>query len=488
MKHSIGTMILVAAFGLAGFADVSGQAVSGTPVRLTLDDAVRTARGNNPAYLQATNSLRLNRTSTLMTWGNTLLPRVSLNLLNTSARGNVVQTAFDNFGNPIENPEDSWRYSSNSSQDLNFSWSFTGTSLFRDHRNMQIANEGRVIQVETQDNQIERTVKQRFLAVQQAQFQLELQETVLVDRQRDLVTTERRYALGQGTRVDVRRAELTISQQAQTLANQRRTLQQALLQLRTELGDPELGPIEIVPTPITVFEPSGLDANALVLIAQTSSPQARTAANSLESQRLSLTDVKQRSWVPTFNSSFRLGRSVNGRDLSDAIFEVSDYDSGKNLSFNLSLSFPIFSNYFQTKNSVTQAEVNFENQENTYRQTQLQFEETVRSAHQNLVSQYEALVLSVESAEIAADALRLAREAYAIGGSTFDQLQQSVTDDENARRDVITTQYSFITNFITLENAIGLAVPVDESAYARAVAALGDLSGGGAGLDGAEGN
>ena len=489
MKQMMRVTSLVLVCTLFLVNDGVAQNVQGVPVQMTLDDAIRIAMSNNPGYLQANNNLRLNRTNTLLTWGNTLLPRVSLSVLRTSVGGNVVQTAFDNFGNPIQNPDSEWRYSSSSNQSLNFSWGFTGTSLFRNHREMQLTNEGREIQFETQTNQIERTVKQQFLSVQQSQFQLQLQDMILVDRQRDLITTERRRALGQGTtRIDVRLAELAIKQQEQTIATQRRTLQLTLLTLRATLGDSGLGPIEIVPTPIAVFEPSGLDAEALVLVAQTSSPQARSAENTLENQALSLTNVKQNAWIPSFTSSLRLGRGINARDLTGALFEVADYPDGKDLSFTLTLSFPIFSNYFQTKQQLTQAQVNYENQEATYRQTQLDFERTVRSGYQNLVSQYEALVLAVESGEIAADALRLARDAYAIGASSFDQLQQSVTGDANARRDVINAQYSFITNFINLENAIGLPVPVGDAAYARALAELGDISTGGIGLGAAGGN
>jgi outer membrane protein len=489
MRDAIRVLSVVSAFVLLSAS--GGQAqdiVSGTPVSLTLEEAIRSARQNNPQYLTARNNLRLNATNTRNTWANTLLPSVRVNLLSTGAGGNARTTSFDNFGNPIQNPITNWVYNSSSSQNLNFSWSFTGTSLFRAHREMQITNEGREIQVETQTNTVERNVRNQFYAVQQAQFQLALQQTILADLERDLNTTNVRYALGQGNTVQVRQAELAIKQQEQSIAQQRRQLQQSLLTLWTTLGDPDLGPIELVPAPIRVFEPSGIEVESLVLIAQTSSPQARSAENSIESSRMSLTNAKQTAWLPSFSSSFRLGRGVNARDMSGAIFELTDYEGGRDMSFSISLNFPILSNYFQTKNSLTQAEVSFQNAQENHRQTRLDFEQSVRSAYQNLLGQYEAIALAVESRAIAADALRLAREQYALGASSFDALQQSIRADENARRDVINAQYSFINSFTQLETATGVPIPVDEAAYARAVAELGDLSDAGIGLGGPGGN
>lgn len=162
--------------------------------------------------------------------------------------------------------------------------------------------------------------------------------------------------------------------------------------------------------------------------------------------------------------------------MTEELFVLSDYGGERDMSFSLGVRLPILSNYFQTKYNLVQAEVNLQNQEAQFEQTQLNFEQSVRSAYQNLVGQYEALRLAVISRDIAADALRLAREEYQLGASTFDQLQQIVDADESARDAVINAQYNFINNFIALENAIGLPVPVDPSAYERAVQELGDLA------------
>ncbi|HSG49630.1 MAG TPA: TolC family protein, partial [Longimicrobiales bacterium] len=69
-----------------------------------------------------------------------------------------------------------------------------------------------------------------------------------------------------------------------------------------------------------------------------------------------------------------------------------------------------------------------------------------------------SLRLAERSAEIAQEALRLAREEYRIGTRTFEDLRQAIDSEADTRRQLIKGRYAFVDALLSLEEAVGTRV------------------------------
>ena len=124
-------------------------------------------------------------------------------------------------------------------------------------------------------------------------------------------------------------------------------------------------------------------------------------------------------------------------------------------SFSVFLSLPALENYFQDRADVARAQVELENQELGLRERRLTVEQQVRTELINLRNQHQSLELATRSLSIAGETVRLAREEYRLGTRTFEQLQEAVGQEADARRQVIQARYGFVDALLTLEEAVG---------------------------------
>ena len=72
-----------------------------------------------------------------------------------------------------------------------------------------------------------------------------------------------------------------------------------------------------------------------------------------------------------------------------------------------------------------------------------------------LQNQWETIQIAERALAIAGEALELAREEYRLGTRSFDQLQRSVADEAQARRQQIEARYGFVDALLDLEAAVG---------------------------------
>jgi len=252
--------------------------------------------------------------------------------------------------------------------------------------------------------------------------------------------------------VDVLNAELAIEQQALALQQQRARYEQAKLTLRTELGEDELGDFSLAEEPLPIFDPSDLDAEALVLRALEVNPELRQSRIAVESAQLGLSENRN-AWWPTVDLGMRVNRVAQTRE-SDAFFDVT-FDEDLESNFYIQLSVPMFNSFFQNRQSIHQAEVELDNRREAERESRLRIEGTVRGAVLELENQWQSLRLAERSAEIAQEALRLAREEYRIGTRTFEDLRQSIDQEAETRRQVIQARHQFVDALLSLEEAVG---------------------------------
>lgn len=472
-----GAALLAAAALLAVGAlpgPLAAQATPGDTVVLTLEEAIQRAEGQNPAYRQTLNNLSLNPVETRTTWANQLLPSANLSAFSTNYNGNIRRVAFDNFGNPIDNPESEWSFFSRTSQSLSLNWGIQGADLFNTHDRQQRTNFERELAVRAERSTLGTQVERQYFETLEQRELMRMEEELLAARERDAAFSAELLRLARNGRVEVLNAEFAVEQQRATLQSQRSSYEQAKLALRTQIGETDLGPFRLADEPLPVFDPSSLETERLVRTALAANPTVLQAESSVASQRLGVDEAKNQ-WWPSLNLGYSLSRTAQALE-GDALFDATPNED-LDQNFSITLSFPFFNNYFGNQQAIEQAEVQHDNAQEQLRQTRLQTEQEVRGAILNLRGQYESLRLAERSLEIARESLELAREEYRMGTRTFQDLQSSIDNEASARRSVITARYGFVDALLTLEDAVGTQVagesPVTDATGAEAPGATG---------------
>lgn len=451
-RGSVATLVALALFWTAGSSGLSAQhpAADGT---LTLDEALELARQHNPDYRQARNDLELSGPAHRAAWG-AFLPDLSLSV-GTGLNFNRRLTAFDNFGNPIENPVAEWRTASNSYQSVS-----AGVTLFdggrRFHELDRVGAQADVraaaarLSLATARAEVER---QYFQTLMQLDLR-EVEEGLLAGRRQDHESTRRLFELASASRVDVLGAELDVQRQERALQQVSREYEKALLALRTAVGDTELEGFDVQGPAPEPFDPADLEGEALVERALAGNPRVLQQEAQVRVSRAGARSARGGRW-PSLSLSTNFNQSANLSE-TDAFLDPFP-DASRYASTSLTLQIPAFSR-FQTSSEIAQAEVEVRNALETLRQTRLQVEEDLRSQLIDLESAHETYRTALRSQEIAEERLRLAREAYRLASRTFAELQDAVTAAADERRQVIQALYDFHQARITLEETVGISL------------------------------
>lgn len=451
MRRGIGR--LAAALVVVLAAPLGAQTATDT-LTLTLDDALAIARGANPALLRAEHAQALDAPQARATWLGQIVPQLTVSLLQTGYAGSLQRQATDFFGQPIENPESSWAYSSNTRQFASLNWTIRGPSFINARKRQLQASRERALGVTSADAALEAQVQRAYWGALEQRQLLAVEIALLESRERDHEAAERLYALARATRVDVLQAELAIEQQRAAIQQRRGGWEQALLTLAIALGDMDLGairPDDAMAVPI--FDPADLDEAELVARALARNPQLRTAEAGVAGAHLGVAEATEWKW-PTLSVSYDWGQFSQSRQ-GGSLFDLG-YDPDRvRSSFSVQLNVPYLNNYFQSRLSESQARVTLLNQEESLREARMQVEGEVRAQLIRLRDLRETFRLAERSLAIAEEALRLAREEYRIGTRTFEQLQDAAEREVTSRRQVITTRFGFMDALIALESAVG---------------------------------
>ncbi len=423
------------------------------PLRLTLDQALAVAAGENPSVRQAVNSAGLNGTEMRTTWLDELLPQASLTLFNTGFTGNLQRQAFDNFGNPIADPAAEWNYFSRTLHSLSLAWSFQGPSLLHTYRRQGLTNEDRDVAERVALNEVQVEVQRRYLDALEQRALLAMEEELIEARRIDLDVARRLFSLALRTRVDVLNAELAVEQQTLTARQQASAHTRALLSLRTSMGSSDTRPLEVVETELPLFDPSGLDAGTLLRTALDTSPAVQRSDLAVQSAALGVSEARA-GWWPQITAGFDVYKQRFASE-GDAIFDPSITGSLES-QFFVQFSIPVLGGLFRQRMEQQRASVELANSREEDRAARLQLDEGIRGALLDLENEYASFRLANRSAEIAAEALRLAREEYRLGTRSFEDLRSSFELEADTRRQVITARHAFYDAFLALEQAVGV--------------------------------
>ena len=480
--------------GLAQQPAGSQPAAGPTPV-LSLEEAIGLARRNNPAYLQSANDRSVAGAQVRSAYA-AFLPRVDASLSTSYREGRPQFVNGISFG--ADQDAIGSDYALTARMDLSPTV-FQGPRLQRANARATDAD------VENAAQTLRANVAQQYVTVLQRQAFVGLQESLLVNTRAQLELARARSAVGAGTVLDVKRAEVTVGTQEVALVRARNDAEVELLRLFQRMGVQQPAGVQLT-TEFQVTQPSFTQEEVLEM--------ARRANPTLSASRARETAASvgfrnaQGQYLPTLSLYAQTGGQTNqftGVSGAEAVAGARDDALRNNAScqegnvirqsagldprdcnliapgtltptqearirrqaeafpfsfernpFFLSaqLSLPLF-NQLQREQRIQEAAAQRSDARYAVRAQELQVTADVTAAYLSLQAALRAHELQTQNAATAREALRLAEERYRVGANTFVDVQQARADYERAETDRITAVYDYHRAFATLEAAVG---------------------------------
>lgn len=460
----------------------------GPTATLSLQEAQQLARRNNPTLQQTVGAQRAANAQLRSAYG-AFLPNADVSF------GSQYREGRPQFFNGQTIGATSATMSS--SYDLNVqarynAATFIGPKLQR--ANVRAAD----ADVESSAEQLRANVAQQYLTVLQQQARAALQDTLLTNTQLQLELARARAAVGSGTALDVRRAEVAVGQQQVARLQARNQVEIEKLRLFQQMGVEQ--PRNVVLTTEFPIEPLTQSVDELLSMARRGNP----TLNAVRS-RQSAADLGYRSaqsqYTPTLqlftgwggyaneytDKGFVADQALQGKrsgcfqtqiireaadlpptaDCSAILLTPAERASAINANnqypftfqrnpwqVQALLSIPIF-NGFVREQRVQEAAVARNNARYNVRAQELALTAGVTGAYLTLNAAQQTVAIQEQNAKTARDALTLAEERYRLGVASFVDVQQARADYERAENDRINAIYDYHKAFAGLESAVG---------------------------------
>jgi outer membrane protein len=463
------------------------QSPVGTGGTLTLDQAIETARQNNPGYLQIKNNLRDADAQVRVAHG-ALLPQLSAQ---AGSRYTQAGTQYQ-FGLAFPT-----QGSYNSSYSLNLNYNVSAGLAFAP-KAARASREAAAADIMNSAEFVRATVTTQYITAVQAEATAAVLDTLTTVAQGQLDLANAKMAVGAGTIIDVRTAEVAVGQAQVNALTAHNTARVNKLQMYQTMGVPADIDAKLT-TEFPVAQPT-FRLDSLIDLARRVNPDL-AAKKSRKTAADANVQLARTNYLPTLN--LQTGYSANAFGYSDnnylpstaignqfnkfqnCMFEDSlragaglplspcpsatlSTDSlarirGTNQPFNFTrsplsltafLSVPIF-NGFQREQTIEQNKVARDNAEMDVRSRNLQITTDVTQAYLNLVTDAKTAELQQQIAAKAAEDLALNQESYKVGAKTFLDVTTARATYEKAQIDRVNSVYEYQKAFATLENAVG---------------------------------
>lgn len=450
MVRIVASMCVAAAVAATVASAVAPVAAQQVPATLTLDDALRIARDQNPAFQRVRNDMEPAGMAVRAAWANAFLPNLNASMGFSGSQSTAV-TGLDPFNQVVRLEEPRRSRGSGASQGVSAGITlFDGFASIRNLQAQRAELGGTEAAIAAGEVQLVAQVSREYYQAVRTLRLISLEETLLASALDRLTTTEALLRLAARNRVDVLGARADVAQSEQAVERARGEADKARLALAATLGlDPTTSfTIDSVLPP--VFDPSDLDAEALVASALATSPaiRQREASVAAANQRVSAARGRR---LPTISGNVSYNRSVNQPGYG-AWGEFNPLNYG--YSFGLSASLPVFSR-FQTSANIATATAAAEDAVHDLRGARLNLERDVRSAVIDLENAYRSLQLAEQNAELSRERQELTQEQYRLGGINFTELQNVIDRTAQAERQALDARFQFITAVLGLEERLG---------------------------------
>lgn len=487
-------LVFAALLLTSGLSAVSGaqQGQGPSGATLTLDDAIALARRNNPSYLAQANSRRTADAAVLSTRG-ALLPSAAATF------GSRYQQGGQQVFNGLTFTNSSATMQSSYSLDLNYR---INRATFVAPRAAAATRDAVEADITGASEQLRATVTQQYLSVLQAQARASLQDTLVATAKTQLELAKAKVAVGSGTVLDIRRAEVGLGQAQVGLLRERNNAQVEKLRLFQQVGVAQQGDVALT-TEFPVQSPT-FSLDSVLDLARRANP-AILALRSRERAAGLNTTVAKAAYTPTLslstgwggnsyqytNGDFLVDRARNDVFASQAVcfqqdsirravqftplnctgpaYTFTDDQAAAIRSRNnqfpfrfqrspmaltAQLSIPVFDN-FNREERVERAQVERDNAMYNVRAKDLALTADVTQAYLTLLTASQTVALNEQTASKAKEELAFAEERYKVGAATFLDVTTSRESYERALVDRVNAVYDYHKAFAALENAVG---------------------------------
>lgn len=418
---------LVAAIGYAQEAPVR---------RLALAEALDIARRNNPDFRGIQNDRWAAGRRVTSATASLITPSASVSAT-TYRSGSGQQT----FGGTTFNVDGLSRSSWSLGLDYQLSGStFANRGLYRAEL---LATDEDIAGARTL---LETSVRQQYLNLLQAQAQALLARRSVERSTENLNLAQARYSVGQGTLIDVRRAEVEKGQAEVNLLRADQNVENETLRLFQRLGVPAPQPARIEPTDsFPVVEPQ-FSEDGLMAQALAENPGLRALRAREASARWGVRAANSR-YLPSLNLSAGYGRF---RQTQDTL--TSTGTNPWNLAIQVSL--PLYDG-FQRNVQTAQARAQEDDVRQAIRGRELSVRAEVSAAYRALLAAYQTIALQARNKIASGEALELATQRYRVGSGSYIELLDARLAAERAEADYVTAVYDYHKAVAALENAVG---------------------------------
>ena len=473
----------------------SGQVAvrdSAAPTTLTIEQAIELARRNNPELQQIQNN-RIGAQAAVRSAYGSLLPSADASFSVQRQQGG--QQIFSGTSLGASSDVNQSNYSIGLNYRLNSATLITPS--------LQRANRAAVeADISGAAENLRSNVSQQYLTTLQAEANADLQDSLVVASQQELVLAQAREIVGSGTQLDVQRADVALGLQKVQALKARNQVEIEKLRLFQLMGTPQPPNVELV-TQFTVT-PLSLNLNQLLASAHDQNP---TVVALRSRQHVADLNVRREKgeYSPTLslstgwggytygytNSSFPVQQAAAQLEASKAscirqeevraalnlsnqlaecnamAFTTADAaairEGNNRFPFNFTksprsitatLSLPLFDG-FAREQRLQEAQANRSDARYSVRAKELALTADVTAAYLTLVTAEKTAALQEQNAAKAKQELKLVQDRYRIGATTFVDLTEARATYERAESDRITAVYDYHKAFAALESAVG---------------------------------
>lgn len=489
MRHLL--LITLVAAATQASAQV-GPRDSAATTTLTIDQAIELARRNNPELQQTLNN-RINARAAVRSAYGALLPSANASLSAQRQQGGQQIFSGTSLGASSDVNQ--------SSYDVGINYRINSATLITP--SLQRASRDAVeADITGATSNLRSNVSQQYLSTLQSEANADLQDSLVVASQAELILAQAREIVGSGTQLDVQRAEVALGLQKVQALKARNQVEIEKLRLFQLMGTPQPANVKLVSQfPVT---PLALSLQQLIESARNQNPVV-VALRSRE--RVADLNVRREKgeYSPTLslstgfggytygytNSNFPVAQAAAQLDASrTSCIRTEEVRAALNLSnqlaqcnaiaftpadeaairssnsrfpfnftksprsFTATLSLPLFDG-FAREQRLQEAMANRSDARYSVRARELALTADVTAAYLTLTTAEKTVALQEQNAAKAKQELKLVQDRYKIGATTFVDLTEARATYERAESERITAVYDYHKAFAALESAVG---------------------------------
>ena len=495
------TVVLLAPFAFT--YPLFGQEVRGT---LSLGDALRLARQNNPTFLQTAND------ESAADWAFKESLGAFLPSLDANMNGQYLAPGSPSFGifNSADLGLDVTDYYF-SGYSLNLSYSLSGNSFFQ-VASARATQKATAARIRAAEYDLESYVTAQYLIALRARDGVSVARRQLERAQENLELAQGRVEVGAAIPTDGKQAEVESGRAEVALLEAESLLRTEKLRLLEQLGVPAESDFELS-SEFELFDPSW-DRTDLLSRAAEAHPSLR----SFRAQESAGNAGVRRAWSSYFPNLFFQARwSGRAREIGDESYILNQANNSlagqaancqlwnqisaglsqplgpeyprdcsgyvltdetraailnnnnafpfqfqeEPLSLYLQISIPVFQGFTRHR-QIAEARAVAEDARYSLRAEELRIETAVTQAFDELNTAVQVVEIEGRNREVAAEQLELAQERYRLGAAPFLELLEAQSSMEEAERDYLNARYRFHGAIWALEAAVGERLRPDQ--------------------------